>query len=838
MRELQDTRRPHRRRRPRHLGARWAVTALALLAGGGTASAQPAEHCDFGSGGLHGVEDGSVRLEFPLKHTRVDAEVSGLVSRVVVTQTFTNPYTDTIEAVYTFPLPHEAAVTDLTIRLGDREIRGTIERREEARRLYEDARNAGHVAALLEQERPNIFTQSVANILPGNDVEVSLEYVETLPWTKGTCEFVFPMVVGPRYIPGGPAPDALPAGGFPPGASPSDDASRISPRYLPPSVRSGHDIEVSLDWDAGLPIAEIKSPTHLIDVTRPSPRRGHVELHANDTIPNKDLVVRVRSAGDGPGAGVLAGHDGEAGYVTLLLEPGATLAPAKITPKEMIFVVDCSGSMSGEPIAAAKQLVRYALRNVNPGDSFQIIRFSSASSQLASVPLSATPENVRRGIAYIDRLAGGGGTQMIEGVKAALDFPADPGRLRLVMFLTDGYIGNENEILAAVRQRIGSARLFSFGVGSSVNRFLLDELAAQGRGAVQYVLLGSSIEREVSRFYGRIRNPYVTDIEVRWDGVAVDDVEPRRIPDLFDGEPLQIHARYHGSGHGAVEVRGRLGGREWHRRVALELPTERGGPPAIGRLWARARIAGLEHEMRGGDDPERLEEMTRLALAHRLVTRTTSFVAVEDRLVVSNGEPRRVRVPLPMPEGVSYEGVFGNSKGEGAQKLRGLGLLSAGPRVVVEHDAATPPVPAPGEDRAQRVSRWPASVEGAPTVRATHLALALDHDRIRVGEEVVLRITVTNRGRYPIGVPRKLELDSLRLRVIDAKWRETKLGRGKRGGATQELAPGASATFTVRLRPRDAAFLGAPGTYHLVLEGAVFGADDAERVTLVVEAVP
>jgi Ca-activated chloride channel family protein len=361
----------------------------------------------------------------------------------VVTQTFQNPFTEPIEAVYVFPLPHEAAVTDLTMQVGDRTIVGEIERRETARAIYENARDAGYVAALLEQERANIFTQSVANILPGNEIEVKITYVGALEYEKGEYELVFPMVVGPRFVPPASRPtgDALaPAGGLAPIPIPSiPDADRITPPYLPPSVRSGHDVSVYVNLDAGIAVRDVRSPTHSVRVDRDGSRRASVRLRDLDDIPNKDFVLRYRVDGDGPETAVLSYHNAEDGYVSVVVQPKIDLTPGEITPKEMVFVLDCSGSMSGDPIAAAKSLVRHALREMRPQDSFQIIRFSSNASGIATVPIACTPDNVLRGVAYLDGLNGGGGTMMIEGVKAALDFPTDPNRLRIVMFLTDGY---------------------------------------------------------------------------------------------------------------------------------------------------------------------------------------------------------------------------------------------------------------------------------------------------------------------------------------------------------------------------------------------------------------
>jgi len=804
-----------------------------------------------GTGCLRTEIDGRI-VDFPLKHTKVDADVSGPVARVRVTQTFRNPCDETIEAVYTFPLPHDAAVSDFEMRLGERTIRGLIERRDEARRRYEEARSAGHVAALLEQERPNVFVQSVANVLPGNEIDVTLTYVETLPYERGSWELVFPTVVGPRFNPPGAAVDALPAGGRPdPGPRAPRPEGLENPPFLPPGTRSSHDLEISVDWDAGVPVAGWESPTHRVDVRRDGGRRAVVTLHPLDTIPNKDFVLRARARGEGPDTGVLARHDGREGFVSVLLHPKLDLGASDLTPKEMIFVLDCSGSMSGEPIAAAKALVRHALTHVNPGDTFQIIRFSESASGLAPAPIPATAAHVKRGLAYLERLQGSGGTMMIEGIKAALGFPRDPSRLRIVMFLTDGYIGNESEILEAVRAHVGDARLFSFGVGSSVNRFLLDGLAEEGRGEVQYFLPGNAVAGSVERFYERVRNPYLTDVELVWHGVDVADVYPARVPDLFGGQPLAVHARYARGGDGWLEVRGRIAGRPWNKRVDLDLPRAESGNPAVGVLWARARIADLDRrDLRGGDAAV-AAEITRIGLEHRLVTKYTSFVAVDEKLVVSDGTPRRVQVPLEMPQGVSWEGVFGGARCEEmVAKGHASGSVGMAP--------SSPPVPAlpsarrEGVEREARADRAIAqdfrerdrAAGRDETPARLRVEIEADRTQLRAGETVTLTLTLTNAGGRAVDVAAALAPGDGRLsiRVVDGAWNELRIdatGARRPGAAApvRSLAAGASRRYTIRLSPAEAAFLARPGTYHVIVEGGPLGAaGDSNRITLRVVA--
>ncbi len=634
-----------------------------------------------GQGSLSAVirqEGTEQHLEFPLEHTDVRASISGLVAVVEVVQHFTNPYEQKIEAVYVFPLPENAAVNDMLMKVGDRTIRGQIKQREEAKQIYEDAKAAGHMAALLEQERPNIFTQSVANIEPGNKILVTIRYVEDLAYDHGSYKFVFPMVVGPRYIPG--QPTGRQAGGWAPDTDQVPDASRITPPVLKPDERSGHDIRVSVRLDAGVPIQGLRSKSHEVDIRSEGDSAARVILLPKDRIPNKDFVLEYDVAGESPQMALLTHRSADSGYFTLMIQPQAEFAADEIAAKEMIFVVDNSGSMSGAPIEKCKEAMRRCLKHLNPNDSFQVIRFSETASALADKPLPNTPENVSKGLKYVDDMAGMGGTKMIEGIKASLSFPPDPERLRIVCFMTDGYIGNETEILAAIEQLLGEARLFSFGVGSSVNGYLLDRMAETGRGTVQYVRPDEDTTAAVMRFYERIDKPFLLDIAIDWADLQVADIYPRRIPDLFSAQPIIIHGRYQQPGSAAITLSGTVAGKPYSQKLPVELPEAEAANAALASLWARARIADLMARMYRGEVPELVEEVTRIGLEFRLMTAYTSFVAVEEKVVTEGGQPKTVQVPVPMPEHVSYEGVFGSAKGEVRRAMGPLAMAGpAGP---------------------------------------------------------------------------------------------------------------------------------------------------------------
>lgn len=629
--------------------------------------------------------EGKPAAACPLKHTAVAAEISGFLARVTVTQEFHNPFKDKIEAVYTFPLPQNAAVDDMTMLVGSRVVKGKIKRREEARAIYDAARARGHVASLLDQERPNIFTQSVANILPGEQVKITISYVETLKYEAGVYEFVFPMVVGPRYIPG--QPTGRQGGGWSPDTNRVPDASRITPPVTPPGTRAGHDISLDVTLDAGVPLDTVVSESHEVAVERPNLRSAVVRLRDQDAIPNKDFTLHYDVAGAAISDAILTHSAARGGFFTLILQPPERPAAAGITPKELVFVLDTSGSMSGFPIEKAKETMKLALANLNPMDTFNLITFAGDTHILFPEPVPATRENLDRAQEFLAGRAGGGGTEMMKAIRAALDPSDAQDHVRIVCFMTDGYIGNDMEIIAEV-QKHKNARVFAFGVGNSVNRFLLDKMAEYGRGEVEYVPLNGDGSAAAQRFHERVRNPLLTDIVIDWGGLPVSDVYPRRIPDLFAAKPVIVHGRYSGSGGGVVRLTGRRAGRDFTRDIRVTLPAAEPRRDVLASLWARTRIADLMAKdyagaQRGAMNPEVQEAVTQLGLDFRLMTQFTSFVAVEEMTITDGGEPRCVEVPVEMPEGVSYEDVFGKGKRENL-----MGNRLTAPVTVGMHQAA------------------------------------------------------------------------------------------------------------------------------------------------------
>jgi Ca-activated chloride channel family protein len=596
----------------------------------------------------------------PLKNTNVQAEITGFLSRVKVTQEFENNFSEKIEAVYVFPLPQNAAIDDMTMRIGERTVRGKILKREEAREVYEAAKSNGQIASLLDQERPNIFTQAVANILPNEKIIIEISYVETLKYEDGAYEFVFPMVVGPRYIPGSAL--GKQGSGYAPDTNQVPDASKITP--MPAKDRAGHDISIAVKLDAGVSIESLGSKSHEIESARMEANSYTIKLKNEKTIPNKDFILRYDVSGKRIEDAVLTHRGAKGGYFTLILQPPGEVRAQGVTPKEIVFVIDTSGSMSGFPLEKAKEAMKLALDGLNPQDTFNLITFSGDTHLLFEKPVPATPDNLTRAQAFLQSRQGGGGTEMMKAIKAALAPTDSQQHVRVVCFMTDGYVGNDLQIIEEI-QKHPNARVFSFGIGQSVNRFLLDKMAEEGRGEVEYVSLNGDGSAAAKRFHERVRSPLLTDISLDFGNLQVADVYPKRINDLFSAKPVVIHGRYIKGSSGVIKLKGKTFGRETVREIVVNFPENELNHDVLATLWARTRIDDLMRQdyagvQNGNTKPEVKDTITNLGLEYRLLTQFTSFVAVEERIVTDGGQPRKIEVPVEIPEGVSREGVFGS----------------------------------------------------------------------------------------------------------------------------------------------------------------------------------
>lgn len=567
----------------------------------------------------------------PLRRTEVKADISGFISRVTVTQVFQNPVNETIEALYTFPLPNDAAVDALTIETGGRIIKGKIMERQKATQTYEAAKQDGKVAALLEQQRPDIFAQSVANITPGAEIKVVISYAATLRYADDTYEFNFPMTIGERYIAAGSDPE---------------DTKRVSPRS---KLRPGHTISMEINVEGGVPVTELASATHEIDALRYSASKFIVRLKDAETIPNRDFVLRYKTAGSKIEDAILAHHDDRGGFFTLILQPPDNVMPADTMPREIVFVLDTSGSMDGFPIKKAREAMKLTLDNLNPYDTFNLITFAGDTNILFENPRPATKENLAAARKLLDDSSSGGGTEMMKAILAALAPSGSQSHVRIACFMTDGQVNNESAIIEEVR-RFSNARVFAFGIGDSVNHYLLDSITREGRGDVEYVTKDDDGSAAARRFFERIRNPLMTDIALEFAGVDVSETYPQEIPDLFDTRPVTVTGRYREGGRATITLKGKMRGQPFSREIGVDLPKQGTENEVMATLWARKKLADVMRPGFKGTRDEQEQLITGLGLDYHLVTPFTSFVAVGDDRVTDGAPPRLVEVPVAAPE--------------------------------------------------------------------------------------------------------------------------------------------------------------------------------------------
>jgi Ca-activated chloride channel homolog len=644
------------------------VHAAAAVTATGDA-AQDAQKAQNGGAGslLAMTSTGKPVGQCALKHTSVSTKISGYVARVTVKQSFTNPYKDKIEAIYTFPLSDSGAVDSMTMQVGNRTIRGSIKKREEAKQIYENAKAQGHVASLLDQERTNIFTQSVANIEPGANIDITITYVELLKYDAGKFSYTFPTVVGPRFVPGDPT--GKQGTGSAQDTTTVPDASKITPPVTPAGTRAGHDISIDVDVDAGVPIQNVSSKLHEVTVTKVSADEAKVSLKDKETIPNKDFVLSWDVAGDALKSGYLTHRDSktESGYFTLMLLPPKRVSVEKIAPKEMIFLIDCSGSQNGAPLEKAKETLRYIVDHMNPQDTFQIIAFAQQQRLLfEDKPQQVTGASKIVANKFIDSLRANGGTWMGPAVEKACAIAPDEHRLRIVTFMTDGFVGNDLDILGLIKKNRKTSRWFSFGTGNSVNHMLIDGIANEGGGEADYVLLNTLGAEVGKKFYDRISSPVLTDVSVDFGKLDVKEVFPKDVSDVWAEKPLYIKGKYLQPGAGTVTLKGFVAGKPYSQTLQVNFPEINHNNEVLGSIWARAKVDRLESEDYGGVqsgniNKELKDEIVQTALEHHIMTNYTSFVAVEEKTVTKDGVSRTVTVPVELPEGVDREAIFGDA---------------------------------------------------------------------------------------------------------------------------------------------------------------------------------
>ena len=577
----------------------------------------------------------------PLEHTDVVAHVSGPLASVSVAQRFGNSFSEPVELAYLFPLPHGAAIVDYELRIGQRVIRADMKELEEARRTYSTARDQGQRAGLLEQRRPNLFSIELANVQPGETILATIRYQERLRYDDGCYSFVFPMGITPKY---------------------HQDPAQAA-KLDAPVVAAGDAIgtvDIGITVDGGGPADDPQSPSHAVEITRMDERRFGVRL-LGDVIPNKDFVLRYRVADTAVRAAACASISEGGATVLITALPPRLTDDSEPSPREFIFVIDRSGSMSGEPLLQARNALRSCLRSMGPQDTFNIQAFDDRIEWFSQSANPVVQAAVERADKWLERIEARGGTDILGAIDSVLMIDSDPERQRYMVFLTDGAVSADDEALRRVQRQLGRARLFTFGVGPSVNRSLLMRMAELGHGTAEFLQLNEDIEEAIIRFQDRVAYPVLQDITLNWEGVTAWDVYPACVPDLYIGQPLELVARIRatGQGNGRLTISGRSG--NLPITLEVELPPSTTAEPIITRAWARARVDALLDGLR--DEPGQMgalrSEIIGLAIAHRLLTPFTAFVAVDSEVTEKRSDKQtRVSVAVPLPEGLMMEGFL------------------------------------------------------------------------------------------------------------------------------------------------------------------------------------
>ncbi|MEK7763547.1 MAG: marine proteobacterial sortase target protein [Nitrospirota bacterium] len=605
-------------------------------------------------------------LPAPTLKTDVRISVTGLIARATVSQEFLNPSLAKdawAEGIYVFPLPETAAVDHLRMKVGERIIEGQIKEKSEAKKVYEQAKQEGKRASLVEQERPNIFTTSVANIGPGERITVEIEYQETIRYDLGAFSLRFPMVVGPRYIPGTPVvmEDQLPGNGWSLDTDRVPDASRITPPVRHPDhspINPINPLSLNIDLAPGFPLGKLESPSHQILTIAEPDGRQHIALREDAVPADRDFVLTWKpAAGQAPTLSVFREQRGNDHYAFLMAMPpiGSDHSPTAVA-RETIFVIDTSGSMSGTSIEQAKAALLLALNRLTTQDRFNVIQFNSVTHLLFSQAQPVKPETLRKALHYVDNLKANGGTEILPALKMALKGSAPTSHLRQVIFLTDGQVGNEDELFEIIRTQLGTSRLFTIGIGSAPNSHFMRKAAEFGRGTFTHIGSTSEVQAQMDAIFRKLERPALTDLRVEGlDGQI--EMFPARIPDLYDGEPVVVVLKGPALPE-TVTIQGLIGSTPWTTSIMLKNSERREG---LSIFWARKKIAALMDQQRYGQDEAATKQaVLDVALAHHLVSKYSSLVAVDvtparpaDKLI------RTHAMKTNLPDGQDYQAIFG-----------------------------------------------------------------------------------------------------------------------------------------------------------------------------------
>jgi Ca-activated chloride channel family protein len=602
-------------------------------------------------------------LAAPRVAADVDIDIAGPVARTKLTQRFENPSDGWIEGIYVFPLPETAAVDTLKMKIGDRFIEGQIKERQEARQIYEAAKSEGKRASLVEEERPNIFTNQVANIGPHETIVVQIEYQQSLRFDAGRYRLRVPLVVAPRYSPG---PTITLAAHREDStqlniSDPVPDRNRLDAPVLRPEAGKVNPVSLTIRLEAGFPLGLIESDSHRILVVRNGKMGASIAIADGEVPADRDFTLSFApTANAAPTASLLKETAGDADYYLALVVPPAS-ANTELRPRETVFVLDNSGSMAGESIRQAKASLLLALDRLHPADRFNVIRFDNTMTMLFPASVDATIANVAYAKGFVSNIQAAGGTEMLPALVAALKdlTPLDESRLRQVIFLTDGEVGNEAQLFSAIGERLGRSRLFTVGIGSAPNAYFMSGAARAGRGTYTYIGSADQVAPRMAELFTKLEHPAMTNLSARWPDGLDTEAWPNPLPDLYAGEPVVVTVKA-SKASGILALSGNIDGKSWQANLDLSLAEPARG---IEKLWARNKIAALDESRVRGADPAAIDTaLLGVALSHHLTSRLTSLVAVD----VTPSRPLNApllsgHVALNLPDGWDFDKVFGET---------------------------------------------------------------------------------------------------------------------------------------------------------------------------------
>jgi Ca-activated chloride channel homolog len=624
------------------------LTLAAFMLTGTTGRAQQEEPKDKTLSPYFFVKSNDPAVDqLPLKATSAIVNIAGVIADVRVTQVYKNEGNHALEAIYVFPASTRAAVYGMKMTIGERVINAKIKKRDEARQDYERARQEGKSASLLEQQRPNVFQMNVANIMPGDEIKVEMNYTELLVPTNKEYEFAYPTVVGPRY---------------------SNQKSETAPQserwvqnpYLHQGEAPNYTFDLSVNINAGMPIQKLVCTSHKVKVKYNGSSTAAVTLNKSETSGgNRDYILKYRLAGDQVQSGLLLYPGEKENFFLLTLQPPKRVTAEDIPGREYIFIVDVSGSMHGYPLEISKKLLKDLIGSLRPTDRFNVLLFSGGSKLMSEKSISATAENINRAITVIDQQQGGGGTELLPALKRALSLPRPEEYSRTVVIATDGYVQVEEEVFDLIRNNLGNANMFAFGIGTSVNRHIIEGMAHVGMGEPFVITKPENAAAKAEEFRKIIQSPVLTQIQMKFDGFDIYDVEPRTIPDVLADRPIVVFGKYRGTPQGKITLTGITGKEPYTYVIDAGAVKPLKANSALQYLWARHRIMLLSDYNLLRQDDKRVKEVTDLGLTYNLLTAYTSFVAVDSEVRNKEGNSTTVNQPLPLPQGVSDYAVGG-----------------------------------------------------------------------------------------------------------------------------------------------------------------------------------